>query len=556
MSIIYGQLESIYEESNNTLHLTLVEKYGKDALEYNYRYKAKEEEVYKEMIEDPDYWEKFLEEERWMKENGWTIKKLCEAGMTTDPVYCENPEAMDAVTYEEMYDGVVNAKARFKEVEDIRSTLELNHDKATQANDETKSLLLYRNILFFIHSIFLVVESIVILDTKGKKMCSLILSLTFIFYQQWLVIPMYKAFQTKEVQSLDHEEKLEFIMREFPVPNGVELYNYHLFLFLYMIFDGIYYFFLWGTGNTENRNYEGNRKSYKDKKSKKDVAELSKFYQYCATGNKDKVKEVIRKHHDAIDINAIKDGNTALHLAVNGDHHATVQVIVTNYEDRINTSLVNKQGYCVLDLAVLKKNLSIFNLLMKHSEPKINSLVLAVEMLQDQMIRALKSKLAETLQEEIKVEIDVICDLIKEARKKNFKSVGKESMKRNIEMRQQIIVKYLTKKDTNLPSSDSLQEVLNREYECPVCFETISYPLQIYACTGDHLLCSECLQKHSIKQCPCCREDFNKFKPQRRPAYERFVERLPGIKSNDLTLEVDSTRTKKEKSISHSLEKV
>ena len=545
LPIIYGQLESIYEESNKTLQLTLIEKYGHDALEYNYRYKSKEEEAYRDMIEDPDYWEKFLEEERWMKENGWTIRTLCEAGMS-DPVYCENIEALEAVTYEEMYENVVNAKARFKETQDMRAQLEWGHDKATRANDEAKAMLLYRNILFFMHSFFLVVEPIIILDTKFKGKCSFIFFILFLFYHQWLVLPLYKAFQTKEVQSLDFEAQLEFIMTKFPVPNGAELYQYRQYLFLYWILDCFYYFILWGTGNTETRNYERNRKSNKEKKSKKGAADLSKFYQYCATGNKDKVKELIRTHHDAIDVNALKDGNTALHLAVNGDHHATVQVLMTNYEDRINTTLVNKQGYSVLDLAVIKKNLQIFNLLMKHSEPKVNSLVLAVEMLQDQMIRALKSKLSKSLQEEIKVEIDVICDLIKDARKKNLKSTGKESMKRNIEMRQQIIVKYLSKNEKNLPSSVSLEEVLNSEYECPVCLEPLSYPLQIYACSNDHLFCSECLFDHDLKLCPCCREDFNILKPQRRPAYERFVERLPGLKSNGKTLEADSIRSKRD----------
>ena len=46
------------------------------------------------------------------------------------------------------------------------------------------------------------------------------------------------------------------------------------------------------------------------------MADISQFYQYCAEGNKEKLKEVIRNHQHQIDINAVKDGNTALHLAI------------------------------------------------------------------------------------------------------------------------------------------------------------------------------------------------------------------------------------------------
>ena len=170
------------------------------------------------------------------------------------------------------------------------------------------------------------------------------------------------------------------------------------------------------------------------------MADISQFYQYCAEGNKEKLKEVIRNHQHQIDINAVKDGNTALHLAINGDHHGTVQVLMTNFEHQIDTSVCNDPGgHDILDLTVIKKNLKMFNLILKHTKnPRLSSLILAIETFQDQMIKPLKCKLIKSLQPEIQVELDIFCDLLQQSKKN-----GQDSIQKNLEIKKQIILESL-----------------------------------------------------------------------------------------------------------------
>ena len=66
---------------------------------------------------------------------------------------------------------------------------------------------------------------------------------------------------------------------------------------------------------------------------------------------------------------------------------------------------------------------------------------------------------------------------------------------------------------------------LINEFECPVCAEIMVAPLQIFACSNDHFICSLCKMQPQIKECPLCREDFRK-KPQRRLASERHLQIL------------------------------
>ena len=60
-------------------------------------------------------------------------------------------------------------------------------------------------------------------------------------------------------------------------------------------------------------------------------------------------------------------------------------------------------------------------------------------------------------------------------------------------------------------------------FECPVCFETIKAPLKIMSCTNDHYTCSDCLKSCSIKNCPICRESFEKQEPKRRFLSENIL---------------------------------
>ena len=67
------------------------------------------------------------------------------------------------------------------------------------------------------------------------------------------------------------------------------------------------------------------------------------------------------------------------------------------------------------------------------------------------------------------------------------------------------------------------------DFECPVCLCQMADPIQIFGCSNDHLICSNCLEDLEKRKsdnkykCPICLEDFNKKEPKRRFTYERIV---------------------------------
>ena len=67
-------------------------------------------------------------------------------------------------------------------------------------------------------------------------------------------------------------------------------------------------------------------------------------------------------------------------------------------------------------------------------------------------------------------------------------------------------------------------DILENFY-CPVCFELMKAPLQIYGCFNDHFICSTCLNKPILK-CPMCRVDFKNQKPTRRRTSEQVLSNL------------------------------
>ena len=81
------------------------------------------------------------------------------------------------------------------------------------------------------------------------------------------------------------------------------------------------------------------------------------------------------------------------------------------------------------------------------------------------------------------------------------------------------------KKDTKSLDLPSLEE----DYECPVCFEYMCPPRNIYSCHNGHLLCSVCLSCPKIKTCPLCRDDFAVRKPIRSIEAEKKAKHYKSI---------------------------
>ena len=70
---------------------------------------------------------------------------------------------------------------------------------------------------------------------------------------------------------------------------------------------------------------------------------------------------------------------------------------------------------------------------------------------------------------------------------------------------------------------------LSSDYECPICFDCMLPPKMIYSCHNNfkpHFICSDCFFDLQKKECPSCKEDFNKRTPKRWPELEKRAEEL------------------------------
>ena len=54
-----------------------------------------------------------------------------------------------------------------------------------------------------------------------------------------------------------------------------------------------------------------------------------------------------------------------------------------------------------------------------------------------------------------------------------------------------------------------VQEKTRRELECVICLEVPKKEDHVFSCLEHHLICLECF-KHTLQECPICRQDFRK----------------------------------------------
>ena len=61
-----------------------------------------------------------------------------------------------------------------------------------------------------------------------------------------------------------------------------------------------------------------------------------KIFQYCLFGEKEKLKRILSKYREFININDKSEGNTALHLAILGNHLHIVQLLLFTFKDGLD----------------------------------------------------------------------------------------------------------------------------------------------------------------------------------------------------------------------------
>ena len=256
------------------------------------------------------------------------------------------------------------------------------------------------------------------------------------------------------------------------------------------------------------------------------------IFKLCASG-KEKDRETLMKmlsnqtFTTTTDINSCKKGKSALHLAVEKNHLGIVQELIKTFGDKIDLSLCNRLGQTALDLAVINKNAKILKILLE-SPPQIatsisvaSSMIIALKYDNTKMIQILMPKLRDDQFESLNETFQRIKDILAILKKKdvpNRKKLTIELECLKIRATNDLSKEYRVVKNSN----ENGEEKSSFDHECPICFETLIFPRKIFACTEDHLVCHQCLEKFS-GTCHSCRQDFVKYPPKRRLDYESLV---------------------------------
>ena len=201
-----------------------------------------------EMIRNPALKEAALEEFDYVEEQGISAKEACEKGLT-DAKYCENPDAVDASlqTKEEFIAFLDNFEAQHNEMEAQRKTLKDTIAKSERELNEFYANVLTRIWLILTHLTFVVTETLFLLD-KGRKLIKyLLFSLAFFPFLMYSR-QAYKDVKVMELQGATEDAITDMLLEKYPLPNGMELSGYHLYMLFYVVFDAIRNFYNWTLG--------------------------------------------------------------------------------------------------------------------------------------------------------------------------------------------------------------------------------------------------------------------------------------------------------------------
>ena len=147
---------------------------------------------------------------------------------------------------------------------------------------------------------------------------------------------------------------------------------------------------------------------------------IDSFGHSCLYGHKDNVRRILENFSDSVKINEIQiNGNTAVHLAVFGNHLAVLQILFGKFGKELKMSLLarNADELNPLDLAVTKKHNAIVKFLCKHTKPEISSLLCAAETDQPEFVKIFTTELKKTLEKhsDLLISIKRFIDLSTEA---------------------------------------------------------------------------------------------------------------------------------------------
>ena len=259
-------------------------------------------------------------------------------------------------------------------------------------------------------------------------------------------------------------------------------------------------------------------------KKLRNQAQVSRLHEYCTKGDLGKLKDVIRLYRHQIDINVKdKNGDMPLHLAISRQNVAIVKVITSEFEDDIDTSLRNKEDHDALDLAIMNHKIKTTSILASvisvANQASFSSLCLALKTDQDDICIRLIAKIPKPLfSDDPCLETDLLKfkKLFNQLKPQKSNNGNSYSEMGNLQIHKSILISRLE------ALARDKSETWKKEFSCPVCFEDMKPPLQIYACIQDHFICSDCLEIQKDNRCPMCRDDFTKNPASRRPLAEKW----------------------------------
>ena len=264
---------------------------------------------------------------------------------------------------------------RFRELisQNRELLLKVQADQVEVWNKLEKDGLIFAEHFLGVVNVFLLVY---LLFFMGLKLfaATFVLMSVYSFYVIWKDWIMFTSI--KHIQHWFDIETFK-IQGEFGKACGLVI---HKWISLIVIFILNYHtFFLW-------------KKSRNSHESGEDPL---KIFHFCLYGEKGKLKRVISKYREFININETREGNTALHLAILGNHLHVVQFLLFTFKDELDSDVKNDEGYNPLDLAIVRKHSNIANTLLRcrYSNPRISSLIFAVETDQAKIVRHLTQKL-------------------------------------------------------------------------------------------------------------------------------------------------------------------
>lgn len=187
---------------------------------------------------------------------------------------------------------------------------------------------------------------------------------------------------------------------------------------------------------------------------------------------------------DGIDVNAVDNvGRSALHWAADSGSQEAVRLLLKMPE--IQVEMNDEFGNIAQDLA--------------DSE--------TASIIQAAIITNLKKTLEDNkAKENVNVEETM----------REMPRFGKRKLKSTIEIFQSKRRGYLKEVEKLDGAIDGMKECLEeidpgftlqeakKDFECPICFEDMEPPKEIWQCEGGHTICGTCKDQPTIKNCPTC----------------------------------------------------